>query len=187
MRGRDTGHRLSRRTGNLHSFHSCGANDLLGANSLCTTARPIESVKPSSLPDVLKLELPPKTSSRPAGPVPLETFLKRKRPFGTRGRSGLEAALQALQVPYWGKGSGFQTQKEGQKAADPSLLPPNPDSLIRQITTLRSPHTYTHTHTGIQEKLEPQIQGEFGEVRLRPPARTTRTAAAPAQRPGTCK
>lgn len=180
MRGRDTRHRLSwLRTGNLQFPRLRRERSLRCKQPLPRKAHPVSKALLSP-----ETGAAPENQQPPGRPRVSRDFPKTKK-TGAPARNRPEGALQALQVPCWGGGSGFQTQKEGVKAADPSLLlPSNPDSLIRQITTLRGPHTYTHT--GIQEKLTPQIQGEFGEVRLKPRARTTRAAAAPAQCPGTC-
>lgn len=146
----------------------------ISAMGTACLARTIESVEPSSLL-VLKLEAPPENQHPPCQPKAPD-FSQTKKIIPYPGRNQLHG------FPTGGIPSTERGQK-GRRFRPPAT--PNPDSLIRQITTLRIPHTYTHT-LEIQEKFRLQIPGEFGEVLLRPPVLTTRASAALAQGLGTC-
>lgn len=128
----------------------------ISAMGTACLARTIESVEPSSLL-VLKLEAPPENQHPPCQPKAPD-FSQTKKIIPYPGRNRLHG------FPTGGIPSTERGQK-GRRFRPPAT--PNPDSLIRQITTLRIPHTYTHT-LEIQEKFRLQIPGEFGEVLLRP-------------------
>lgn len=113
----------------------------------------------------------PETQHPRAGPGPLQTFLKRKRPCS--------APAERSQKP--------RSSSAGEKATDPSLLrPPNTGSPHpTKHSTEEPPHLRARARE-YRKSASPQMQGEFGEVQLRLRARATGAAAAPAQCPRTC-